>query len=422
MADDTSQGVCRECGQLTIRAAARCPGCGGRRFITHPELFTLSIAHIDCDAFYASVEKRDRPDLIDQPVIVGGGGNRGVVSAACYIARSTGVRSAMPMFKALTLCPKAVVIPPNMAKYSAVGREVRAMMLSLTPLVEPLSIDEAFLDLSGTETLHGGPPARTLALFAKRVEAEIGITVSIGLSHNKLLAKIASDLDKPRGYAVVGKAETLEFLAPKPVTLLWGVGKAAAASLAREGITKIGDINRVEPRQFIKRHGALGLRLVRFAQGEDPRPVTPDRETKSISVETTLDTDIAEFGALEKILWPLTEKLSQRLKAADKGGAGVTLKLKTEDFQGRTRSTTLPPTQLAENLWDAALPLLKAEADGKTRFRLIGIGCDRLVNGDQADPPNLLDASQEKRRKVDSAMDQVRAKLGNNAIVKGRGI
>lgn len=401
---------------------ARCPICGGRRFIVHSELFSLSIAHIDCDAFYASVEKRDRPDLVDKPVIVGGDGPRGVVSAACYIARSTGVRSAMPMFKALVLCPNAVVIRPNMAKYTAVGREVRTRMLALTPLVEPLSIDEAFLDLSGTEALHGGPPARTLALFAKQVEADLGITVSIGLSHNKLLAKIASDLDKPRGFAVVGKAETLSFLAPKPVTLLWGVGKAAAASLAREGITTIGDIARTDARQFIKRHGALGLRLAQFSKGEDPRPVRPDRETKSISVETTLDTDVADVAVLEKILWPLTEKLSQRLKAADKGGTGVTLKLKTGDFQGRTRAASLPPTQLAENLWDAALPLLQAEADGRTRFRLIGIGCDRLVPGDQADPPNLLDATQEKRRKVETAMDQVRAKLGPGAIIKGRGI
>ncbi|MFD2264944.1 DNA polymerase IV [Lacibacterium aquatile] len=420
MADETYKRVCRDCGHITTAPSQRCQACGGRRFVTHSELFTLSIAHIDCDAFYASVEKRDNPSLVDQPVIVGGGGPRGVVSAACYIARSSGVRSAMPMFKALDLCPKAVVIPPNMSKYVAVGREVRAMMLNLTPLVEPLSIDEAFLDLTGTETLHQGPPARTLALFAKRVEAELGITVSIGLSHNKLLAKIASDLDKPRGFAIVGKAETLDFLSPRPVTLLWGVGKAAAASLAREGITTIGDIAKVDQRQFIKRHGALGLRLAKFARGEDPRPVTPDRETKSISVETTLDTDIAEFSALEKILWPLTEKLSQRLKAADKGGTGVTLKLKTADFQGRTRSASLPPTQLAENLWDAALPLLEAEADGRTRFRLIGIGCDRLVPGDRADPPNLLDATQEKRRKVETAMDQVRAKLGNGSIRKGR--
>jgi DNA polymerase-4 len=403
----------------------RCPACGSRRLLSHPELGTLSIAHVDCDAFYASVEKRDRPELADQPVIVGGG-TRGVVSAACYIARARGVRSAMPMFKALDLCPEAVVIRPDMAKYSAVGRQVRAAMQSLTPLVEPLSIDEAFLDLTGTEALHHGPPVRTLVLFAEQVRRDIGITVSVGLSHNKLMAKIASDLDKPRGFAVIGRAETEAFLAPKPVTLLWGVGKAAALSLARDGIRTIGDIAAADPRLLAKRHGALGLRLVKFARGIDPRPVTPERATKSISAETTFNTDIGELALLERELWPLAEKVARRLKAAELAGAGVTLKLKTDDFRLRSRSVLLAePTQSAETLWSQAVALLKPEVDGQSHFRLIGVGCDRLLPAGQAEPDLLaFDPGDERRqvRRMEQALDAVRDKLGPDAIRRGRGL
>src|ERR671911_2269195 len=213
---------CRDC--LTLSAsplAARCTACGSPRLLRHKERDSLAIAHVDCDAFFAAVEKRDDPTLADKPVIIGGG-KRGVVSTACYIARTYGVRSAMPMFKALKACPDAVVIRPNMEKYKVAGREVRRLMAGLTPLVEPVSIDEAFLDLSGTELVHQGPPALTLARFARRVEREICITVSIGLAPNKFLAKIASDLEKPRGFAVIGKTEAREFLAPRPVGLIFG--------------------------------------------------------------------------------------------------------------------------------------------------------------------------------------------------------
>src|SRR5689334_15449192 len=241
---NSPHGFCRDCCvrlPTDAASAARCPNCRSPRLARHAELFGLAIAHIDCDAFYAAIEKRDNPDLRDKPLIIGGG-TRGVVSTACYIARISGVRSAMPMFKARKLCPDAVILPPNMAKYQKAGKEVRALMLELTPLVEPLSIDEAFLDLSGTETLHKSSPAESLARLALKIEREIGITVSIGLSHNKFLAKIASDLNKPRGFSVIGKAETLSFLADKPVRFIWGIGQKTSESLAKDGLTTLGQI------------------------------------------------------------------------------------------------------------------------------------------------------------------------------------
>ena len=216
-------------------APTAAPSCGSPRLVRHPELAHLAIAHVDCDAFYAAIEKRDNPALRDKPLIVGGG-HRGVVATACYIARTYGVRSAMPMFEARRLCPHAEVVRPDMAKYAAAGREVRARMLDLTPLVEPLSIDEAFLDLSGTARLHGLAPAKTLARFAKRVEAEIGITVSIGLSHNKFLAKVASDLDKPRGFSVLGAGEAAAFLAPEARHLHLGGRQSHGRELGARGL------------------------------------------------------------------------------------------------------------------------------------------------------------------------------------------
>jgi DNA polymerase-4 len=399
----------------------RCPACHGPRLLRHPELFALSIAHIDCDAFYAAIEKRDDPSLLDKPVIVGGG-RRGVVSTACYIARMSGVRSAMPMFKALKLCPNAVVVAPDMAKYAKVGEEVRQLMLELTPLVEPLSIDEAFLDLSGTERLHHMPPARALAGLARRIEAEIGISVSIGLSHNKFLAKIASDLDKPRGFSVIGKAETRSFLASRPASLIWGVGKAMQARLARAGITRIAQLQAMEKADLVRRYGMLGARLYHLARGEDARPVNPEEETKSISAETTFEEDIADGARLEDILWRLSEKVSHRAKAQGFAGRSVVLKLKTGDFRLRTRSTTLSDaTFLADRIFEAARPLLRREATG-TSFRLIGVGIAQLVPASTDEVLTGLDARARARAQAELAMDAVRARFGRSAVGKGRGL
>ncbi len=412
--------LCRDCLALADGEARRCPNCGSPRRIAHPELGALGIAHIDCDAFYASVEKRDAPELRDKPVIVGGG-KRGVVSAACYVARRYGVRSAMPMFRALKLCPDAVVVRPNMKKYGEVGAEVRELMLSVTPSVEPISIDEAFLDLRGTERLHKAPPAVTLARLALRIEREIGVTASIGLSYCKFLAKVASDLDKPRGFAVIGRAEAKTFLAGQPVRLIWGVGGKFAECLKADGITHIAQLQALDERTLVARYGVMGSRLYHFARGEDERSVEPEHEAKSISAETTFDSDLADFASLRRELWPLCEKVSARMKAAGLEGRGVTLKLKTARFKLMTRAAQLDhPTQLAETMFRAAEPLLKKEAHG-TPYRLIGIGLSHL-SAAAGDQPDLFEPLGNKRARVERAMDAVRAKLGRGAIEKGRGI
>jgi DNA polymerase IV len=409
---------CRDCLADVPEHAARCTGCGSPRVARHGELARMAIAHVDCDAFYATIEKRDDPSLADQPVIVGGG-HRGVVATACYVARTFGVRSAMPMFEARRLCPHARVISPDMAKYARVGREVRAMMGALTPQVEPLSIDEAFLDLTGTERLHGMMPAKTLARFAKQVETEIGITVSIGLSQNKFLAKIASDLDKPRGFSMLALSEAPSFLAPRPATFIWGVGKAMGVELARAGFRTIADLQRADETELMRRFGAEGLRLARLSCGIDTRTVNPDRETKSVSAETTFSADIADFRALERRLWELSEKVSGRLKANALAGATVTLKLKSADFRLRTRARSLSaPTQLAAKIFDAGRELLARET-GSARFRLIGIGVSALAPAQDADPADLVDQRGQRSAAAEHAVDRLREKFGRAAVVRG---
>ncbi|MEQ8403255.1 MAG: DNA polymerase IV [Roseitalea porphyridii] len=409
---------CRDCLAPTEADERRCRRCGSPRMARHAELSALSIAHVDCDAFYAAVEKRDNPDLADKPVIIGGG-RRGVVSTACYVARINGVKSAMPMFKALKACPDAVVIKPNMEKYAAVGRQVRALMEELTPLVEPLSIDEAFLDLTGTQRLHRDTPARTLARFAKRVEDEIGITVSVGLSYCKFLAKVASDLEKPRGFSVIGQAEAMTFLAGQPVTLIWGVGKAFAGVLERDGITRIGQLQTMDETTLMKRYGVMGRRLYHLARGEDTRHVEPRGGAKSISHETTFNEDHADAETLVPVLRSLTEKVSARLKAKGLAGRTVTLKLKDRDFRSKTRNRQLAdPTQLADRIFRAALPLLEKELDG-TAYRLLGVGVADFADPARADPDDLIDVSAARRAKAERAVDALRGKFGERAVETG---
>lgn len=386
--------ICRDCAE-SMGEARRCPSCGSRRSVRHLELHSLSIAHIDCDAFYASVEKRDNPGLADRPVIVGGR-HRGVVAACCYVARLYGVRSAMPMFKALDLCPDAVVLPPDMRKYAAVGRTVRAMMQELTPRVEPLSIDEAYLDLSGTERLHGASPASALVRLVRRLETEIGITASIGLSFNKFLAKVASDLDKPRGFKVIGRAEAAGFLAPQPVSLIWGVGRALEKKLQADGILTIGDLRERDEHWLVRRYGVMGRRLFRFARGQDDRRVEPHEPAKSISAETTFDRDLSDPADLEQRLLPLCETVARRAQAAGVSGASVVLKLKTADFHQLTRSRRLEtPSRLAEDILATARGLLRKEADGSA-FRLIGIGLSDLIDAASTGQFDLLAPGRER--------------------------
>ncbi|WP_309084560.1 DNA polymerase IV [Chelativorans sp.] len=412
------QGLCRDCLSRCAPGERRCQACGSPRVLRHGELAGLAIAHVDCDAFYAAVEKRDNPELRDKPVIIGGG-KRGVVSTACYIARIQGVRSAMPMFKALQACPEAVVIKPDMEKYARVGRQVRDMMLALTPMVEPLSIDEAFLDLAGTERLHGAPPALVLARFAREVEREIGITVSIGLSYCKFLAKVASDLNKPRGFSVIGRAEALPFLAEQPVTIIWGVGKAFAATLAADGIRSVGQLQRMERGDLMRRYGVMGDRLYRLSRGQDDRHVEPHGEAKSVSSETTFDRDIAALDELVPILRALSERVSARLKKAGIAGRTVVLKLKTREFKIRTRNRALgDPTRLADRIFSTGLEMLRREADG-TFFRLIGIGVSDLTDAAKADPPDLVDRLSHKRALAEGAIDRLREKFGGQAVETG---
>jgi DNA polymerase-4 len=411
---------CRDCLADAPPGAKRCRSCGGLRVLAHMELETLSIAHMDCDAFYASIEKRDDPSLRDKPVIVGGSSRRGVVSTACYVARINGVRSAMPMFKALQLCPQAVVVKPNFAKYTDAARAIRAMMLELTPQVEPLSLDEAYMDLSGTQMLHGLTPAKLLARLSTRIEAEVGISVSIGLSFNKFLAKLASEIDKPRGFAVIGEAEALTFLRDKPVGYIRGAGAALQARLAKDGITHVGQLQDMEVKELARRYGNTGLWLHRIAHAQDTRSVEPDGELKSISSETTFDINIAAFDELEAVLWRQAERVSARAKASGHGGRTIVLKLKTAAFRIRTRSVSLDaPTQLADKIFRTAREALRREADG-TAFRLLGVGISQLASEAECDPADLVDDGQTRRAAAERAMDKVRAKFGGEAVVKGR--
>ena len=393
---------CRDC-LTSFDEAARCPACRSPRVIGHAELFSLSIAHMDCDAFYASVEKRDNPALRDVPLIVGGG-QRGVVSTCCYLARIHGVRSAMPMFQAMKLCPDAVVVKPRMAVYAEVSRAIRAMMEEMTPSIEPLSLDEAFLDLSGTARLHGAPPAVMLARLVQRMETELGVTGSVGFS-------------------VVGRAETADFLRPKPVRIIWGVGTAAQGALEKAGIRTIADLLRWDRADLVARFGSMGERLYHLARGEDRRRVSRDEKVKSISKETTFFEDTADADVLDGHLWRLAEQVADRAKAKALSGRTVTLKLKKGDFQLISRRHALSdPTQLTDRIYRAARELFQPEV-AKGPFRLIGVGIADLAPEAEADLlGDLLDPDAQRRAKAERATDAIRAKFGPDAIVKGRSL
>jgi len=414
--------LCRDCLTTTDSATPRCPACRSPRMVAHEELTTLSIAHMDCDAFYASVEKRDNPGIRDQPVIVGGG-TRGVVSTCCYIARIKGVRSAMPMFQALKLCPEAVVVKPRFPAYVEASRAIRAMMEELTPAIEPLSLDEAFLDLTGTARLHGAPPAVLLARLTRRMEAELGLTGSIGLSHNKFLAKIASDLDKPRGFSVIGRAETGAFLKPRPVRIIWGVGQATQTALEQAGIRTIADLLRWDRADLGARFGSMGDRLWHLARGLDTRRVNRDERLKSISKETTFLEDTADPELLDGHLWRLSEQVADRAKARALAGRTVTLKLKRGDFQLVTRRHALSdPTQLTDRIYRAARDLFD-HAGTPGPFRLIGVGISDLAPEAEADlSRDLLDPGAGRRAAAERATDAIRARFGADAIIKGRAL
>lgn len=413
--------ICRDCDECFGEEPASCPNCGSTRLISHDKLHQMSIAHIDCDAFFAAIEKRDDPNLRQKPVIVGGG-KRGVVATCCYIARLHGVRSAMPMFKALKACPEAVVVKPRREAYSEASRQIREKLKQLTPTVQMLSIDEGYLDLGGTDLVHGASPAIALARLAREIELEIGITISIGLSENKFLAKTASEIDKPRGFAALSAEEAPEFLAAKPIVFLHGVGKQLASKLERDGLRTVGDIQNEDLRAMVQRYGETGLWLHQRSQGIDTRPVRVDTERKSVSAERTFNTDIRAFDLLEDRLWQVCEETAQRAKKHGIEGSTLTLKLKTNSFRTITRSITLmSPTNLAQTLFRVSRPMLEKETHGGKAYRLIGIGLSHLVDA-RWETKDLIDPQVEKRAKAERASDAARSKFGNTAVVTGRSI
>ena len=413
--------LCRDCLHA-YDDGARCPACRSPRTLSHPELWDLSKAHMDCDAFYASVEKRDDASLRDRAVIVGGG-TRGVVTTACYQARIKGVRSAMPMFQARKLCPEAVIVKPRFSAYVEASRAIRAMMEALSPEIEPLSLDEAFIDLAGTARLHGAPPAVMLARLLKRMEDELGLTGSVGLSHNKFLAKLASDMDKPRGFTVIGRAETEEVLAPLPVGRIWGVGDSARAKLERMGVRTFADLRRWSPAELGARFGAYGQRLHDLSRGRDARRIRAGRPVKSISKETTFGQDTDDADILDGHMWRLSVQVADRAKARALSGRVVTLKLKRADRRIATRRTTLrDPTQMADTIYRTARALYD-ETPHPAPYRLIGVGISELWPASDADrAPDLLDPGAPARAAAERATDAIRARYGEGAILKGRAL
>ena len=413
--------ICRECLSTFDSKVLYCANCESLNLISHKEIEKLDIAHVDCDAFYASIEKRDNPKLKNSAVIIGGG-KRGVVATACYLARIKGVRSAMPMYKALKLCPSATIIKPNMSKYRDASRKIQDLMNQLTPLIEPISLDEAFLDLSGTKKLHKKIPAVLLAELSKKINQEVGISVSIGLSYNKFLAKICSDLDKPKGFSLLGRGDSKKFLSSQPVEILWGVGKILKRKLNNDGIKTISQIKELGIKEVINRYGSIGSHIYSLSQGKDLRRVVPQRQIKSISHETTFENDISDKEVLEKKLWSLCEKVSKRSKEKGLGGQTITLKLKTKEFKLISRSCTIDePTQIGELIFQNSKTLLDRE-DEKIKYRLIGVGISNLKDSELCDLYDLINISKTKNAKIEYAIDDIRNKFGKDLIKKGRSI
>tara|TARA_X000000368_G_scaffold95644_2_gene73370 strand:+ start:13897 stop:15174 length:1278 start_codon:yes stop_codon:yes gene_type:complete len=413
--------ICRECLSTFDSKVLYCANCESLNLISHKEIEKLDIAHVDCDAFYASIEKRDNPKLKNSAVIIGGG-KRGVVATACYLARIKGVRSAMPMYKALKLCPSAIIIKPNMSKYRDASRKIQNLMNQLTPLTEPISLDEAFLDLSGTKKLHKKIPAVLLAELSKKINQEVGISVSIGLSYNKFLAKICSDLDKPKGFSLLGRGDSKKFLSSQPVEILWGVGKILKRKLNDDGIKTISQIEELGIKEVINRYGSIGSHIYSLSQGKDLRRVVPQRQIKSISHETTFENDISDKEVLEKKLWSLCEKVSKRSKEKGLGGQTITLKLKTKEFKLISRSCTIDePTQIGELIFQNSKTLLDRE-DDKVKYRLIGVGISNLKDSELCDLYDLINISKTKNAKIEYAIDDIRNKFGKDLIKKGRSI
>jgi DNA polymerase-4 len=383
----------------------------------------LTILHVDMDAFYASVEQCDNPALRGKPVIVGGSAAaRGVVTAASYEARAFGVHSAMPTVTARRLCPQGVFLPVRMSRYSEIARQLRGIFLSFTPLVEPLSLDEAFLDVHGCEGLFG--PAPAIARQVKdRVRSETGLTASVGVAVNKFLAKLASDLRKPDGLVVLEPQRVRAVLDPLPVGRLWGVGRKGEKRLHSLGINTIGQLAALPVQVLVDHCGESGRQLWELAHGRDGREVIPDGEARSLSTETTFARDIGRRDLLRAWLLDLVEELGERMRRAGVLGRTVDVKIRTSDFRTFTRSETLPePTDVTAQLWQCAVGLFEQRVlDDWLPLRLLGVGATNLVRGVPVQGHLFEEGWRRKQRSLDQTVDAIRRQFGGGSIRRGGG-
>lgn len=383
------------------------------------------ILHVDMDAFYAAVEQHDRPELRGQPVLVGGDPRgRGVVTTASYEARPFGCHSAMPMARAIRLCPRAIIVRPRFARYAEISRQVRAIFDAYTPLVEPLSIDEAFLDITGSTRLLG-PPEHIAREIKRRIRADTGLTASVGLAPNKFLAKLASDLEKPDGLVIVAPDRVQAFLDPLPIGRLWGVGAATLPKLERLGVRTFADLRRFPMEELRERFGDWGAHFGELVRGEDERPVVPDHEAKSISHETTFAEDSADVEHLRGVLLTLVEQVAGRLRRHALAARTVFIKVRTADFDTHTRRCTLPaPTDETAQLWLAAAGLFtewSGSAERRKRaVRLLGAGVAQLTRAGAGQLELFASRASLAQRRLDRAVDAIRARFGDDAITHGQ--
>ncbi len=421
MSNKTDPRLCRDCFYV-FKTDPKCKNCGSPRIVSHKNLLSLEIAHIDCDAFYASIEKRDDPSIRNLPVIVGGS-HRGVVTTCCYIARVNGVRSAMPIFQAKKLCPNAVIISPRMDYYKKISGSIERILTTLSPKIEFVSLDEAYIDLSGTQRLHGEPPAIRLAKISKKIETEIGITISIGLSHNKFLAKIGSELEKPRGFSVIGHSDTSSTLRDKSIAKILGVGKKTELVLKSNGINIISDILKYDKEKLQEILGSFGETLWFLARGIDNRKIEPNKPAKSISYEKTFKKNEIKLEILTKFLWELAEKIAWRLKRLDVVALKVKVKLKDTNFKVVIISTTLnQPSNSPEEIFQKSKKLLQKNIT-KGPFRLIGLTLTGFSSAKtNVEQRGFFDESNHQTLAAENAIDHIRSKFGKDSIVKGRSL
>ena len=379
------------------------------------------IIHVDMDAFFAAVEQLDRPELRGKPVLVGGDPKgRGVVSTASYEARPFGCHSAMPMATAVRLCPQAVVVRPRISRYVEVSRQVFDILEQFTPMIEPVSIDEAFLDVTGSTRLLG-PPEEIARELKCRIHAETRLTASAGLAPNKFLAKLASDHEKPDGLVVVEPDRVQEFLDPLPIARLWGVGKVTRPKLEALGVRTFADLRRIDEAVLRKRFGDVGEHFQRLVRGIDEREVVPDREAKSISHEITFPVDVEDHDHLRAVLLNQTEHVTRRLRRHRRLARTIFIKIRSADFETLTRRTTLPSaTNHTDLVWEAAKELF--EAWGRKRpfpVRLIGMGVTQLSVRGGNQLSLFSDDKSDRDQRLDQAMDEIRDRFGDNAVYRG---